>query len=91
MYVCSSYAQSAVPWAFMGRSLGRADPAVVLTPASYSQSPHPGPTSGPAQHPHQMFSSRLANAHHAHGVRGHRLVAECGIQAGTGGWCLIGF
>ena len=46
--------------------------------------------SGAVGHPHQMLSSCLADAHHAHSIRRHRLVAECGVQARARGWCLIG-
>lgn len=88
---------SAVSWVCTGWSLGKADPIFIfgplltgLTPAGYSQSPPADPTSGPALLSHQMLSSGLADAHHAHGVGRHRLVAERGVQAGAGGWCLIG-
>lgn len=91
---------SAVSWVCLPPSLGKADPCLrlfIFSPCLMgldprrlrSELPLDSP-SGTAQHPHQMLSSRLADAHHAHSIRRHRLVAERGVQARAGGWRLVG-
>lgn len=81
--------------AWPGAKLEPSSPSALSGPdpastASSPPRPPPDPTPSPAPWPHQMLSSRLADAHHADRVGRHRLVAEGGVQARAGRGSLIG-